>query len=1505
MRRRHCASLAVLMAVGATCTALLGCDSGQTVGATAADADLGEVGGVGASSDVGVPDPIRGGGDADVGLGTPGGTKDGGGVAAPDGQDAAHDAGTSADTDAGADAMADGDAGGPAECDPAAPDWCTCSGLGDGCIPGTRRCTEMAGGKPATQVCVVDAGTGCAVWGTPLACPGSACQAVSCDADTGMCAVTVVPDGTPCAAGGGCIVGGTCVGGTCVGAKPLDCSDGVDCTTDWCDPGSGCQHAPSDAACDDGDACNGSEVCDPAAGCVGGQGPGCDDGDPCTMDECTPQGGCVHGAVACDDDNACTKDGCQSGVGCVHASVDCDDGDACTQDGCDPSTGCVHWVDACDDGIDCTTDACHAPAGCVHEPSDAACDDGDACNGAETCDETSGCLAGIPLDCHDGSDCTEDSCDPTTGCVHAPVPGCCASAVDCDDASVCTEEECSGGSCVYAQVDCDDGVDCTVDSCDAQQGCVHVPDDAACDDGNACTGVESCDVAGGCQAGVALECDDGDACTVDACDAVAGCLHTAVECVDGDACTSDGCEAASGCVFEPVDCDDGNACTVDGCAPLSGCTHEPVDCDDGLDCTADSCDVQQGCVHAPDDAACDDGNPCNGVEQCDPASGCAPGGAPPCDDGNACTQDLCDAALGCYHAPVDCDDGIDCTGDLCFPTTGCIHGPQDAQCDDGDACNGAEVCDATLGCQPGAPLDCDDGIGCTEDGCAPQGGCTHLGDDSACDDGDACNGLETCDVLAGCVPGQSPQCDDANPCTDDSCDPAVGCKHSAVPGCCVTDADCDDADACTVDSCGSSGACAFTTVGCNDGVACTVDGCDPESGCVHTPDAAACEDGDACNGAEACDGAAGGCVAGVPLACDDGDPCTVDGCDPATGCTHAAVDCGDGVACTDDTCSGGVCVHTPNAGACDDGDACTSDLCDVSAGCAHQAVNCDDGLDCTVDSCDSAAGCVAVPNDAACDDGNACNGAEHCLVDSGCAPGAPLDCDDGNACTVDGCDPAAGCTHGLVQCADGNPCTADACDPATGKCVFQPLDGVACDDGDACTGPDLCSAGTCQAGPKALWQTKSDLGKPLCSGGVEWRAVVPAADGARLVGDAVWGDFCRHQVVVRGVGLGGVTKWTQYFGLTGVQLWTRAAAPLPGGGLLVAGTAQAMLLGARSDAFVLQVNDSGAAQGIAVLDDHDKLATLSLWDDAATAVLAAPDAVPGIAGAVAAVVGWTHMPGAGHDGWWFAVDGGGKIVASWTLGGQGTDEFLAAAARPAGAGMVVVGRTSQGGDDPVGWVVLVDASGGVESNVQLGAGYVPRAVAADAAGYVVAGSGPGGALWAARLGPALSVDWSRTWVAGGEALRALVLVDGDGIAVGGAPAGEAGAARLLRFDAASGAARVDRAYGAGDSRWWSVAAAPAGLWLAGSTDVQGENCSAWGCSTSLVPVGWAAGADAFGHLDCAAAGACASMTPLDCDDAQACTLDDCDAGQCANPATPVDTWCGGAASQCGGTPTCP
>src|SRR5262245_31866457 len=51
--------------------------------------------------------------------------------------------------------------------------------------------------------------------------------------------------------------------------------------------------------------------------------------------------------------------------------------------------------------------------------------------------------------------------------------------------------------------------------------------------------------------------------------------------------------------------------------------------------------------------------------------------------------------------------------------------------------------------------------------------CNHYND---CDDNDPCNGLESC-TLGECATGTAPDCDDHNVCTDDFCQPGVGCMN--------------------------------------------------------------------------------------------------------------------------------------------------------------------------------------------------------------------------------------------------------------------------------------------------------------------------------------------------------------------------------------------------------------------------------------------------------------------------------------------------------------------------------------------------------------------------------------------------------------------------------------------------------------------------------------------------------------------------------------------------------
>lgn len=101
--------------------------------------------------------------------------------------------------------------------------------------------------------------------------------------------------------------------------------------------------------CDDGNLCNGTEVCNQTTlQCDPGTPLDCDDDDECTQNLCLTATGCSNPAQPpdfCDDDNECTVDECVSPTGCTNTQRPpdfCDDDDVCTDDICDPEEGCTN-----------------------------------------------------------------------------------------------------------------------------------------------------------------------------------------------------------------------------------------------------------------------------------------------------------------------------------------------------------------------------------------------------------------------------------------------------------------------------------------------------------------------------------------------------------------------------------------------------------------------------------------------------------------------------------------------------------------------------------------------------------------------------------------------------------------------------------------------------------------------------------------------------------------------------------------------------------------------------------------------------------------------------------------------------------------------------------------------------------------------------------------------------------------------------------------------------------
>ena len=647
------------------------------------------------------------------------------------------------------------------------------------------------------------------------------------------------------------------------------CEDDNDCTKDSCLGGDGC----ANAALNEGE---------------------CADGNPCTVADHCVAGLCVGQPVDCDDNNPCTDDFCGEAGGCQYEAnnIDCDDGDPCTV------------ADECNDGA-CTGTGVDCE--CLTDGDCAALEDGDLCNGTLVCNTSSLphlCVVdpATPVTCPDPTGinaiCQKGVCDPATGACGFVADH---EALLCEDGDPCTvNDKCLAGTCMAGvAANCSDGNPCTDDGCEAGIGCTHTFNAKSCDDGNGCTLGDTCSN-GACAAGVALGCDDANPCTDDGCDPDTGCTHAANNgaCDDANACTANDICAAGVCTAgSGVFCDDDNPCTSDWCDPLDGCVHKlnEAPCSDGDICTVDDHCHLGACISSTS-LQCNDGNLCTD-DSCDGAVGCqfVPNAAA-CDDGNACTTgDQCSDGQCKSTALLECDDDNPCTSDACVPGAGCTYSNNSAPCSDGSICTASDICAGGV-CEAGPQLDCDDQNPCTDDFCDALAGCQHLSNQVLCSDGNVCTVGDQCQA-GKCVPGALNDCDDVEPCTDDSCHPLDGCQHVANA------LECEDGNQCTTGDFCAGGTCvAGAAVNCDDGQGCTADSCAPEAGCQHLPDHAAC---------------------------DDSDVCTTDSCELAEGCLHVTVA---------DCCGNGI-VEAGEA--CDDGNHLSGDGC--SSSCQVEPYNCSAG----------------------------------------------------------------------------------------------------------------------------------------------------------------------------------------------------------------------------------------------------------------------------------------------------------------------------------------------------------------------------------------------------------------------------------------------------------------------------------------------------------------------------------------------------------------------------------
>jgi len=793
--------------------------------------------------------------------------------------------------------------------------------------------------------------------------------------------------------------------------------------------------------------------------CTAGPALDVNDDNPCTVDTCDPVLGARHIPLysgSCTDPTGCFTGVCDCGT-CVNATtpIDCSDGDICTDDICLPGGICFNPLNMTICPTPTPTPTTSPSSTTSASPSTSL---SNTPSTSLSSTPTPSLSAGVSAS-NTPSTSPSASNTPSTSLSNTPSTTPSASITPSVSASAaCNPNLCPLGGDECQVPICVNATTCGFDSAPTEGFACGAELDDACVYNHVC-------VSGTCTPLTNItdsDCNDNNECTIDSCDPVQGCVFNATAAA-GNSCSPLGGVALSVCFLEGV-CDGFGGC-------VANLTGPQTDCEDGHDCTHDWCDSVAGCLHVGNDTKCTQ-------------------------DNNDCTRSVCTEA-GCVTINVadgsGCSDGFSCTtNDHC--EAGVCVGTEDSDfCADTDECN-LGVCDISL--FVGA-----NGTGCIDSFASPGAACPNLGNeclrDGVCDGAGTCGNFTVLD------------CNDFNSCTDQVCDPILGCVYTPEPigqactfltggvclldgacsanGTCITNPfgphmDCDDGLTCTVDRCDLDIGCFFEAnhtacASLDSGHQCTEYVCDPsavgpDDGCViaNKTDGTFCvETGvDTCSHNGQCMGGACITVPEVSLCAVNGsNPCQVAEClastnittgDTITGCVVS--DLADGTECVspsetecikDFECTSGACVSTTTLG----------------------AAECTDGNECTVDSCDDLLGCVHTPVSA----GTTCAGlnvtTNLCFLDSVCndigvciqnVTGPQVDCDDGVDCTIDRCDSVNNCTHtpdhdfcGVT----GNLCTEYTCDLVLGCVANNLTDGTPCNDFSGCTGNDACVEGRC------------------------------------------------------------------------------------------------------------------------------------------------------------------------------------------------------------------------------------------------------------------------------------------------------------------------------------------------------------------------------------------------------------------------------------------------------------
>lgn len=262
-------------------------------------------------------------------------------------------------------------------------------------------------------------------------------------------------------------------------------------------------------------------------------------------------------------------------------------------------------------------------------------------------------------------------------------------------------------------------------------------------------------------------------------DAPVACTNPMTDCPAAPACQAAACGADQTCTTKPDPAQDGASCGSGMVCQSGACVGVSATCGDGVVQMGEQCDFGSGngsgtgcetdCMFScATSSACDDGNPCNGAETCNPvmvngatgqacAAGTPPADGASCGSGQICVAQACVAARcgdGIVTSPEQCDDGAanGTAGDGC--TSGCTYVCSNAAADCGvaPACQ-MYTCTASHTCQVAADpmqdgMSCGTGMVCSAGACvAATAGCGNGIRDPGeqCDDGNTTN-LDGCDA---------------------------------------------------------------------------------------------------------------------------------------------------------------------------------------------------------------------------------------------------------------------------------------------------------------------------------------------------------------------------------------------------------------------------------------------------------------------------------------------------------------------------------------------------------------------------------------------------------------------------------------------------------------------------------------------------------------------------------------------------------------------------------------